>query len=320
MDFCPRSADSIEPDKTNWHQEPIEREAIQVDWCGFENDSARIERDSRDHTIELNRTISKGAMGLLSRLRQPEHIGENRCIPCTVVNVGIAVVASGVVGLWAAGAGIAVLPVSFLIIYLRGYLVPGTPALTQRYLPDRVLRWFGKVPVRPSTVAFSPEELLVNAGAIGRCEHGDDFCLQSEFQADWRDRIKTVRDRDPGQARLERAIDDPDDDLTFEAVDGNVVAIHDNATVGQWSSSAAIIADVAATDVLPSRVSSWRQLTPVERLQLLGSLRLFLDSCPECDESVELDEEVVDSCCRSYDVISAACRGCGARVFEIEWT
>ncbi len=33
-------------------------------------------------------------MGLYSRFRQPEHVGENRCVPCTVVNVEIAAAAS----------------------------------------------------------------------------------------------------------------------------------------------------------------------------------------------------------------------------------
>lgn len=260
-------------------------------------------------------------MGLRSRFRRPEHVGENRCLPCTVVNVGIAIVVSGAVGLWAAGAGVAVFVICLVIIYLRGYLVPGTPTLTKRYLPDRVLRRFGKVPTQPSTPApFSPEELLVDAGVIGPCEHADDLCLQPDFRTAWRDRIETVRERDPGSTHLEDAIDDPDDELTFETVDGNVVAIHDNATVGQWSSAAAIVADVAATDVVPSFVPSWKGLRPVERLQLLGSLRLFLETCPACDGAVELDEEVVDSCCRSYEVVRAVCRGCDARVFEIEWT
>lgn len=204
-------------------------------------------------------------MGLHSRFRQPEHVGENRCLPCTVINVGIAIAASVAIGLWAVGAGVAVLVGCLVVIYLRGYLVPGTPALTKRYLPDRVLRRFGKAPTQPSTSAsFSPEELLIDAGVIGPCEHADDLCLQPDFRAAWRDRIETVRERDPGSRDLERAIDDSDDRLTFERVDSNVVALHDNATVGQWSSDAAIVADVAATDVVPSVVPSWQRLTPVE--------------------------------------------------------
>ena len=259
-------------------------------------------------------------MELRSRLRQPKHVGENRCAPCTVVNVGIAVVACGVLGLWDGGVSAVAFAACLAVIYLRGYLVPGTPTLTKRYLPDRVLRRFGKAPAQSSPPAtFSPEELLVNAGVIGPCEHADDLCLRPGFRTAWRDRIEAVRERDPGATRLERAIDGPDE-LTFETVGGNVVAIHDNATVGQWSSTAAIIADVAATDVLPSAVSAWERLSPVERLRLLGSLRLFLETCPACDGSVELGEDIVDSCCRSYDVVRAACRGCDARVFEIEWT
>jgi len=258
---------------------------------------------------------------VIDRVRQPAYTGENRCIPCTAVNLVIAGALAAVLAVVAIPLGAAVLVVSLLAIYLRGYLVPGTPALTKRYLPDRVLRRFGKDPVRSSTpTAFSPEELLMDAGVIGPCEHADDLCLRPGFRTAWRDRIETIRERDPGATRLERAIDDPDDDLTFETVERNVVAIHDNTTVGQWSSTAAIVADVAATDILPPAVPSWKRLSPVERLQLLGSLRLFLETYPACDGSVELDEEVVDSCCRSYDVVRAACRGCDARVFEIEWT
>lgn len=259
-------------------------------------------------------------MGLRSRLRQPEHVGENRCLPCTVVNIGIAVVTSAVIGLWTAGGGVAVLLVCLIVISLRGYLVPGTPALTERYLPDRVLRRFGKAPTQSSTsTSFSPEEVLVDAGVIGPCEHADDLCLQPEFRTAWRDRIESVRKQDPRRTRLEGAIDDPGDELTFETVGDDVVAIHDNATVGQWSSDASIVADVAVTAIVPSFVESWERLTAVERLQLLGSLRLFLETCPACDGAVELDEEVVDSCCRSFDVVRAVCRGCDARVFEIEW-
>ena len=69
-----------------------------------------------------------------------------------------------------------------------------------------------------------------------------------------------------------------------------------------------------------SFVSSWQRLTPVGRLQLLGSLRLIPETYPTCDDLVKLDEEVVDSCCRSFDVVRAVCCGCDARVFEIEWT
>lgn len=83
--------------------------------------------------------------GIVSRVRRPEYTGENRCTPCTVVNVGFSAALAAAVGVVASPvSGFAVLVASLGLVYLRGYLVPGTPTLTKRYLPDRVLRLFDK--------------------------------------------------------------------------------------------------------------------------------------------------------------------------------
>lgn len=104
---------------------------------------------------------------LVTRLRRPEYTGENRCLPCTVLNVGIASVGATLLGAWLVAAGFAtaavgvstgVLAVSLAAIWLRGYLVPGTPTLTKRYLPASVLAAFGKTP------AASPEGIAAGAG------------------------------------------------------------------------------------------------------------------------------------------------------------
>jgi hypothetical protein len=108
--------------------------------------------------------------GPLERLRRPEYTGENRCFPCTVLNVGIASVASVVLAVAWFPAGVLAFTSSLVAIYLRGYLIPGTPTITQRYFPERVLRAFGKEPKRttrragttsgdapPSSADTSPE-------------------------------------------------------------------------------------------------------------------------------------------------------------------
>lgn len=82
-------------------------------------------------------------MALLDRLRQPGYTGENRCIPCTSVNVALAAASSALVAKMTSRRLASTAFVTSLgAIYLRGYLVPGTPTLTKRYLPERVLRWF----------------------------------------------------------------------------------------------------------------------------------------------------------------------------------
>ncbi|MFU8866600.1 hypothetical protein [Natronococcus sp.] len=81
---------------------------------------------------------------IVERLRKPEYTGENRCTPCTVLNLAIAGAIGAAVARRSRLAGAAVVGASAAAIYLRGYLVPGTPELTKRYLPERVLRLFGK--------------------------------------------------------------------------------------------------------------------------------------------------------------------------------
>ena len=87
---------------------------------------------------------------MLDGLKQEEYTGENRCLPCTAVNALVAVVAAAVAGRRSRRAGVGVLVASALAIYHRGYLIPGTPELTKRYLPDAVLRLFGKEPAGPT--------------------------------------------------------------------------------------------------------------------------------------------------------------------------
>ncbi len=83
---------------------------------------------------------------LVEALRNPEYTGENRCPPCTVVNLALAFALGWLVSKKSKPAGAIAAAGSVGLIYLRGYLVPGTPELTGRYLPPEVLRWFGKEP------------------------------------------------------------------------------------------------------------------------------------------------------------------------------
>ncbi|MXV61571.1 hypothetical protein GS429_05725 [Natronorubrum sp. JWXQ-INN-674] len=85
-------------------------------------------------------------LDIVDDLKQPEYTGDNRCEPCTILNLAIAVVAGSIIARKSKLGGLIAVGVSIALIYLRGYLVPGTPTLTKRYLPPEVLRWFGKEP------------------------------------------------------------------------------------------------------------------------------------------------------------------------------
>jgi hypothetical protein len=85
---------------------------------------------------------------VLTEARQPEYTGENRCVPCTATNVAIAaVLAIGLAFILVTPIGVVAFLASLVVIYLRGYLVPGTPELTKRYFPPWLLALFGKEPV-----------------------------------------------------------------------------------------------------------------------------------------------------------------------------
>ncbi|RJT02981.1 hypothetical protein [Halococcus sp. IIIV-5B] len=263
-------------------------------------------------------------MSLVDRFRQPEYTGENRCVPCTAVNIAIAAGTSALVAVASTVLGAGIFTLSLGTIYLRGYLVPGTPALTKRYFPDRVLRWFDKdsaTPMADEAVEIDPERVLLDADAVEPCREGTDLCLTADFQQAWRERIHTTRAHDLSEHHLADALNvsTTDDQIAVDQHDEAFVAHTDDAVVGQWSSRAAVIADVAAATELSERLPDWQNLAPAETARVLMSLRIFIERCPDCDGPVRVEEEVVESCCRSYDVIASACQECDARLFEMEW-
>lgn len=270
---------------------------------------------------------------LLGALRQPEYTGENRCVPCTVVNAAIAVVlavAAGVAGarlLWPAaglGLGSAVLTVSAAAIHLRGYLVPGTPWLTKRYFPDPLLRRFDKAPGEGAAPGGSEqaeanvEALLAAVGAVEECEHEDDLCLTDEFHAAWRERVVALREDGTAREDLAAVLDIDPDGLTIEEHGDAFVAHTESDFLGQWESHAAFLADMAAARELEVRDPEWAERSIGEKNGMLGGLRIFLEQCPACDGPVTLAEETVESCCRSIEVVAVTCDDCGARLMEAE--
>ncbi|WP_121820110.1 hypothetical protein [Halostella salina] len=278
------------------------------------------------------------ASSVVDSLRQPEYTGENRCTPCTVVNVILAVLGSAAVGWLAAtvagpsvgaGAGATAFALCLAAIYLRGYLVPGTPTLTKRYLPDRVLAWFDKAPaaVDQSTAADSardadaefdpvdPEQVLLDAGAVEPCESVDDLCLADGFRETWVGAMDADVTADDAVAALGLSVAD----CQLAEFEGAYRLERDGRRVAQWPSKAALVADVAGATAFERQYDGWASLDSEDRGQLLSALRLFADTCPLCGGRVELGEDTVESCCRSYDVVAVTCGDCDARLLEERW-
>jgi hypothetical protein len=282
-------------------------------------------------------------MNPVARFRQPEYTGENRCIPCTVTNVVIAAVLSVGVGVFVPPAGVAVFVGSLVAIWLRGYLVPGTPELTKRYFPDWLLAYFDKGPQAASASGFDaepveegdetadtvsdqeplrdvdPETLLLESGVVEPCTQEDDLCLVEAFETAWTDRMAALREAGADREALAEQLDADPDDLRFEEHEAGFEAFEGDHRLGQWESRAALLADLAAAAELPDYVDDWDRLAVGAKARVLGGLRVFLETCPACEGQVTAGTEVVESCCRSHEVVAVGCADCDARLLEVPY-
>ncbi|MFC7134202.1 MULTISPECIES: hypothetical protein [Salinibaculum] len=266
--------------------------------------------------------------GILTELKQPEYVGENRCMPCTVVNTLIAGAVSVVVGVGVAtasspaagvGAGLVVFGLSLAAIYLRGYLVPGTPTLTKRYFPEWLLQLFGKEPEEmpePGQAEVDPEQVLTSIGALEECADGTDLCLTDGFREEWDEEIQRLEAEDADREQLLRMLDTEEGEVSYEEYGAAFRAFVDDQPVGKWESRGAFLADLGAANVLARWYSDWDRLSLPGRSQLLSGMRLFIDTCPECGGVPEFGAETVESCCSTYEVAAVSCTDCGARLFE----
>jgi hypothetical protein len=261
----------------------------------------------------------------LDSIRQPEYTGANRCWPCTITNVAIAgvlTVGASVVGTPILGA--AVFGVSLAAIWLRGYLIPGTPELTQRYFPDWLLALFDKDPRRSGGQAvdlegLTAETVLREAGVVVDDPAVGDVVLTLDFEQAWYGRMADIGSGRTDREELAALVDVDPETLEVNWHNNAFTAKMDGVWIGQWESRAAFVADVAAGRELAARYPAWDDLPMLFRSEVLGGLRVMLDRCPDCDGPVTLGQDVVKSCCRTYDVLAGKCESCGARLFEIDW-
>lgn len=259
----------------------------------------------------------------MHNLYTPEYTGENRCVPCTVVNLGISVTISTLFALISPILSIGTLLFCTIVIYFRGYLVPGTPTLTKRYLPDRVLRYFDKHPA--STTAdntldeqIDPEAILLDSGAVAPCEDMNDLCLDPDFREAWHARMNALIEGGVGSANARRVLGIESESLSFDNPSNALIAVHDGDRIAYWESTEALAIDAAGSTELARQYDEWHELAPANRIDVLTGRRVFADECPACSGPVTPSEEVAESCCRSFDVVAMSCADCDARLLEVE--
>ena len=267
----------------------------------------------------------------LDRLRRPEYTGENRCVPCTIVNLVLTGLLGGAVAVVSPPLAALVVAASLLSIYFRGYLVPGTPTLTKRFLPERVLRLFDKHPAEesdgPDLEVFDrleeerehsvdPATFLQDVDAIELATDSEEFVFTDGFERAVADQRQRVRD---GDERLQAVADifgvDRD---AVEPLDRDYPAFKIRSRIRKWPSRAALTADLAVDRALRERTDRWADVPATQRGEMLESLRGFQQSCPACGGPITFDESVVESCCGAHEVKTYACEDCGDRLREFD--
>jgi hypothetical protein len=274
-------------------------------------------------------TIPDRVKAVLGRIRQPEYTGENRCVPCTVVNLVLALLASALAAVVAVELAVAVLLGAVLAIVLRGYLVPYTPTLTQRYLPDRVLAFFEKAETEDEETfealeqlqyrrenKVDPDEFLSDAGVL---EQTDGCQATASFADRVREHAEAMRSDDMSVHSVDRKtfgslFDADPDDVSYKEREYPAVTV--GHRIRKWPGTAALLADIAIERTLQEHSDQWDEIPLSQRAEIRAGLRVCFEACPACDGRIEVTKDRVESCCRSRKVKALRCQDCGQQLLE----
>lgn len=261
---------------------------------------------------------------IIGRLREPAYTGRNRCYPCTVLNVTVIGVVAVGVGTVAAPTAIAVAGIGLAAVWLRGYVVPGTPRLTRRYLPDRLLALFGKSRFRRGGFAVSsgavsdtaePTELLATLGVLA---DANEPSLDMSFEDSWSATAgRLAEDEKMFREAAAEVLSVPSESVEIAVEEtGGVALTSDGDWVGSWPSRTALVGDFATELTLAGE--AWTDFDRVKRADLMARIRGLATECPVCGAETGVSDDTVESCCRSADVVAVTCQECGDRLAEFE--
>lgn len=256
------------------------------------------------------------------RLRNPQYTGENRCYPCTLINVVFTILAATALAAVAIELGVGMLTVGLLSVYLRGYLVPKTPELSKRYLPEWVLKWFGKTPdvttasqnrsaeQGSTSVSVHPERVLSETGLLAQA--GDDLRLVPAARVTLLDSMRDIRSEPAAHVARSFSVDTVD----LRRISTGITVVDDGAVIAQWTSEAAMIADLAIEKFLSAELDNWKMYSPEMRGQIVSSLRILVESCPQCESNMEFVSSELETCCSVIQTNEYRCEQCEKPLVE----
>lgn len=252
-------------------------------------------------------------MSTFRALRRPEYTGDNRCLPCTVLNVAIVAVVSSLAWTVSPAGAVAIAAAGVALVALRGYVVPYTPQFAPR-LAEHLPVDFGHDARSDESDSLAvetdhdPGEILAALEEAGVVTGDAELDLAPDFRDAWEERMRERRTDDTETIAAAAAAAAP-----FPAegsTSGNLIII-DGGRRAHLNRPVAI-AEVAAIAVL----SEW---DVAERYRPAGAdaLRLFLRDCPDCGGAVV--ESTVGDCCGGGSSREAvlACEDCRSTLYKL---
>jgi hypothetical protein len=266
-------------------------------------------------------------MSLLDSIRRPSYTGDRRCWPCTVVNVALLVVVAAAVTVASFPLAVVVAAVGLALVYLRGYVVPGTPEFAPRLVSRLGLStFFEHVPdggdVRQSdelSEAASGEDVLFalfEAGVLEEDAEGALF-LSDAFWSAWDAEMASLREGGDDELAAAVAEAAPFEATAVDEYDG-IGVTGQNQSI--WLSRAHAVADAAAVRTM----AEFDVPEPV-RAPATTPLRMFLERCPLCGGETEETARKLGCCgpgtMGAFDTPESevlACTDCGEVLYVFD--
>ncbi|MCL9812479.1 hypothetical protein [Natranaeroarchaeum aerophilus] len=264
----------------------------------------------------------------IDALRRPEFTGENRCDACTVVNAAIVAVVGLVLYKVRKPLGYLAVAVGSALVYLRGYVVPGTPSFAPELVRPLPIDFDHDEPegvgsgsltgsdedAEPSE--FDGEEIIEALARAEVVEAGEEqLYLNESFRENWEARIEELGELEPDALADRTAVASPHD--VEGEVHGNRILLK-GAGRDVWLSHPIAIAEAAATETL----ANW-DVDAEMRAAAAEPLRTFIELCPACGGDVR--ETTLRQCCGgpgSYQSrpgqLVLACEDCDTVLFEFD--
>ena len=258
------------------------------------------------------------------RLRRPEYTGENRCLPCTVVNLVLVGIAALAVARRSRPVGLAVGAVGAGLVWTRGYVVPSTPRFAPRLvslLPVDPFRHGDETGSLGDLDGVDGEAVLAGLsreGIVGFAE--DRVTLDPTFEERWGREMGALRrlsDRALAD-ELGEGLDGVSEVEVLSVAGHTRFALGEDGTPGTFLSRPVAIAELGAIRALHRSAPT---LDPGVRTAATRPLRGFLERCPACESPLE--EREVRGCCggrdpRDLPAAEVVCPDCDRRLFTLD--